>query len=342
MDCSKRSYETQHEAENHLIWIRNNGDSKKVPNGTYQCPRCAKWHLTSNAGDPIQQPRKQILDRYLDIPFREYLEDASFASNSMLKLVGRSPAHLRAYLDNPESRKPSDALIVGRAAHAMVLETDSFNKYYYSIPDDLKKLTKPQLDAIERGEPSQKALELHDKWQAIEARAHNRELIRESQIENVKKMRDALLEVKDIRNLLSIGSAEQTRYFVDSDTGVKCKMRADFVHGYSQTVQVDYKTTDDARPKAFTRSIINYGYDFQAAHYKIGGEAEYFYIIAQEKAPPYAAKLYLMTSDWLARGEALRRKYLEKYADCLSTNEWPSYATEIETLEIPRWAQIGE
>lgn len=284
----------------------------------------------------------KILDRYLDVSFPEYLADVEHVSNSMLKKLDRSPAHLRSYLDDDEERKPSDALITGRAAHAMVLETDSFNRQYFVIPDDLKALTKPQIASIEKGKPTELAAKLNDQWQELRERAHGRELIRESALDDVIAMREALMSVEKIRNLLSIGSAEQTRYFVDSETGVKCKMRADFVHGSQQSVIVDYKTTDDARSKAFARSIINYGYDVQAAHYKKGGRAEYFYIIAQEKKPPFAAKLYLISSDWLKRGETQRRKYLNIYAECLANNNWPAYTTETETIDIPRWAELGE
>lgn len=92
----------------------------------------------------------KILDRYLDVSFPEYLADVEHVSNSMLKKLDRSPAHLRSYLDDDEERKPSDALITGRAAHAMVLETDSFNRQYFVIPDDLKALTKPQIASIEK------------------------------------------------------------------------------------------------------------------------------------------------------------------------------------------------
>lgn len=294
---------------------------------------------TTKSDNPVGVPRKQILDRYLDIPFREYLTDTRYASNSMLKLLGRSPAHFKAYLDDESEQSPTDAQVVGRAAHAMVLETDSFQKYYYTIPDDLKKLTKPQLACIERGEPTPKAEELKAQWDEIESKAHGRELIREAHLKDVETMHKALLEVKDIRNLLAIGSAEQTRYFVDSETGVECKMRADFVHGSQQNVIVDYKTTEDARPEAFIRSIIKYGYDFQGAHYVHGGQAEFFYIIAQEKKSPFAAKLYLLTTDWVQRGDFMRRKYLRTYAECQHSGDWPSYSHEIETLQIPHWAQ---
>lgn len=281
-------------------------------------------------------------DKYLDVPFPEYLADVDHVSNSMLKKLGRSPAHLMAYLNDEEARKPSDALITGRAAHAMVLETDSFDRYYYAIPDDLKSLTKPQQASIDKGKPTDLALKLSEQWAELRERAHGRELIRESAIEDVEAMRSVLMGIPKIKSLLSIGQAEQTRYFVDEPTGVKCKMRADFVHGSQQSVIVDYKTCEDAREPAFARSMVNYGYDLQLAHYKQGGKAEYCFVIAQEKTPPFAAALYSITTDWLQRGETLRRQHLNKYAECKALNEWPSYSTEIETLEIPRWAQLGE
>lgn len=281
------------------------------------------------------------LNQYLDVPFDEYLSNVGAVSNSMLKLIDRSPAHLKSYIDDDSQREQSDALIVGRAAHAMVLETDSFHKYYYCIPDDLRKLTKPQIKGIEEGRPTKLAQELDDKWQHIQSEANGRELIKESSLSDVSEMRNALMKIPKIKALLSIGSAEQTRFFNDQSTGITCKMRADFVHGSTQSVIVDYKTCEDARPEAFAKNIVKFGYDVQAAHYKQGGQAEYFFIVAQEKKPPFAAMLYMMTSDWLVRGEQLRRKYLNAYAECINTNNWPSYTSKTETLTIPRWAEIG-
>lgn len=276
-------------------------------------------------------------DRYLDIPFPDYLADHSHVSNSMLKRLGQSPAHLQAYINDEANKVPTKAQIDGRVAHAKVLEPDTFDQNFYVIPDDLKKPTSVQLNAAKPSAASIKTMEL---WSEMLEIADGRELVRESDLDGYEAMRSVLMDIPKIKALLSNGKAEQTRYFIDTETGVRCKMRADFVHGSQQNVIVDYKTCEDARPAAFARSVINYSYDLQANHYKVGGQAEYFYIIAQEKSPPYAAKLYLITSDWLQRGGTLRREYLNTYAECLASGIWPAYDTETDTLELPHWAEI--
>ncbi len=343
--CStgKHQYINASMAKAELEKIHKSSHSDKKPIRHYKCDYCDYIHLTSKTVEEFKINLGQYShDEYLRVKFDRYLSSLDYVSNSMLKKLDKSPAHLKAYLDDKESLLPSDALIIGRAAHAKILEPDYFDDEYFVIPDDLKKITKPQQNSIDKGKPTDLAKELSDKWGDIYTKANGRELIRQSSLENIELMRAELMKNSKIKALLSIGSAEMSRFFIDESTGVKCKMRADFVHGSNQSVIVDYKTCDDARPQAFAKSIVNYGYDIQAAHYKIGGKADYFYIVAQEKNPPFACVLYLISSDWIKRGELLRRAYLDVYAECLSSDKYPSYPANTNTLEIPRWAQIGE
>lgn len=137
--CDKVSFKTAKDAEARLTVIRVESDADRAPNGVYKCPTCLSFHLTSRSNNPTEVKRKEILNKYLEIPFSEYLRDTEYASNSMLKHINRSPAHLQAYIDDDTGREPSSALIFGRAAHAKTLEPEHFDKEYYVIPDDLKK-----------------------------------------------------------------------------------------------------------------------------------------------------------------------------------------------------------
>ena len=78
---------------------------------------------------------------------------------------------------------------------------------------------------------------------------------------------------------------------VDLNAGV-----ADFAGGCI----LDFKTTLDARPSEFERSIFKYGYHRQGAMYleaaaAHGIPAKHYVIIASEKVPPYGTCIYRLT-----------------------------------------------
>ena len=58
---------------------------------------------------------------FYDMPASRY-HMAQGVSNSMLKHLARSPAHLQAYLDQPEEQTP--AMLFGQIVHQLLLEPD--------------------------------------------------------------------------------------------------------------------------------------------------------------------------------------------------------------------------
>ena len=76
-------------------------------------------------------------------------------------------------------------------------------------------------------------------------------------------------------------------------TGLQCKCRPDWISA-DGGILVDLKTTEDASPREFQRSIAKWRYHVQAGWYMAGIEAAYgtrpsgFIFIAVEKKPPFA------------------------------------------------------
>jgi exodeoxyribonuclease VIII len=101
---------------------------------------------------------------------------------------------------------------------------------------------------------------------------------------------------------------------------------------------VDVKTTEDASASAFAKSIANYRYHVQDAHYREGFERDRFVWIAVEIKPPYAVAVYMDDSDMLALGQSHRDTDLRTYAECKAKNEWPGYPEVIQSIQLPRWA----
>lgn len=137
------------------------------------------------------------------------------------------------------------------------------------------------------------------------------------------------------------GEAEKSVYWIDAATGVLCRCRPDWWR--DDNVIVDLKTTEDASPEGFAKSMANYRYDVQAAYYLDGVQAatrkrpKAFVFIAVEKKPPYGVGVYVLDSDSLELGRAQYQHDLRIYAECVRTGEWPGYGDKIQTISLPAW-----
>jgi hypothetical protein len=147
--------------------------------------------------------------------------------------------------------------------------------------------------------------------------------------------------------LLGSGRA-QVAVFADLPTSdpdqpaLQCKGLPDFISADVEAV-IDFKTTTDASPVEFSRTIINFGYDVQAAFYldllEANGEGgnEWYWIVA-ESEPPFEVAFYKAPASLIERGRAKYRFYLSTLSRCLQTGTWPGYPDEIQTAIVPDWA----
>jgi exodeoxyribonuclease VIII len=121
-----------------------------------------------------------------------------------------------------------------------------------------------------------------------------------------------------------------------------CKSRADYwVRG--KRLVVDAKTTLDASPEAFAKSVYNYRYHVQDALYRAGFAAngeriDHFALLAVEKEPPYAVAVYTLDAEAVSKGHFAARSNIEVLADCVTRNEFPGYGNGVQELSLPRWA----
>lgn len=156
-------------------------------------------------------------------------------------------------------------------------------------------------------------------------------------------MRDAVHNHPAAHALLTSvpGEAEKSVYWIDPTTGVLCRCRPDWWR--EDNVLVDVKTTDDASPEGFAKSMANWRYDVQAAFYMDGIEQatgkrpKSFVFIAVEKKPPYAVGVYVLDSASLELGRAQYQHDLRVYAECLANDNWPGYGDKIQTINMPAW-----
>lgn len=249
-------------------------------------------------------------------------------SKSGLDLIARSPLHYWArYLDpNRVPTEPTAAMRLGTAVHTLTLEQDQFENRYVTAP------------SVDRRTKEGKA-----RWLEFEANAGGRELISADDRATISRMAEAVWRHPAAAMLLHWqGKAETTHMWTDATTGVECKCRPDWLTNDGNLI-VDLKTTEDASPRGFQRSVANYRYHVQAAWYLNGIEAatghrpDQFIFICVEKKAPFAVGVYAADAEMIQIGVETAARDLEVYATCKAADAWPSYSDQIEPLSLPAW-----
>lgn len=242
-------------------------------------------------------------------------------SKSGLDRINQSPAHYQAWRNEP--RKETPALTFGSAAHAFILERESFFDRYIVAPDGIDRRTKDG-----------KA-----QWAEFEAQANGKTLIRSEDMQSIDAMDSAVHQHQSAAELLAEGIAEVSAF--GNLWGVDVKCRPDWLR--EDGIVVDLKTTDDAGPGAFPSSVAKYRYHVQSALYQdilalLGIRVSAFVFIAVEKQAPYAVGVYELDADSLEAGRSAYQRNLDTYKRCTETGLWPAYSSAIETIQLPRWA----
>ncbi len=256
-----------------------------------------------------------------DLPEKDYFAiDA--ASNSTLSHMIPTPAHCYAWLQTPH--KPTKAMIMGSAIHAYTLEGyPAFSARYAPLPEGLDKRTK-----------AGKAL-------MVELAADGRILLDHDQFKTIRATRESVLKNKIARNYFTEGTPEISMIWHDEYAGYECKGRMDCL--YDDSVIVDLKTTDDASPSGFSRSVAKYGYHRQAAFYSdgytmcTGKRPDRFIFVVVETKPPHAVGIYQLNDTSLEIARSEYRVLLKKYRQCVEEFLWPGFDEATVMIELPSW-----
>ncbi len=299
------------------------------------------------------------------IPFEQY-EGIPAASKHLLDALSISPLHAWAWFLNPERTKGKEtpAKILGNAIHVSILEPERFEKEYVREPnkkdypncldtlDDYKKACK-ELDLPVTG--TKAVLKNHllgggylenEFWdERYKLLVGDKKVLSESDWRITKAITSRVRKHPAASELFKYGQAEQSIFWTDSNTGVKCKGRIDWL-GEIKNIEynpfiVDLKSTTDASPEGFQRSITKYRYYVQAAMYLDGLQTitglhqETFVFAAWEKHSPYASALYYATPEMIEAGRLEYKRLLKIYAKCLESDTWPGYSQEILPISMP-------
>ncbi len=268
---------------------------------------------------------------YSAIPDAEYHGDpcpAPSASASLLhKLSSRSPLH--AWHAHPKLNpgwrpgKSTPAQAFGKAAHALLM--GSCEVIEIEAPDWRSKDAKAARIAAE--EIGKCALLSDD-------------------LVTAKNMVHALqsgLKSHRVGNVFDNGQPEVTLAW--KDEGVWLRGRLDWWKASANLI-VDYKTTEgSADPDQWSRNLFMLGSDFQSVLYPDGvailtGERPRLIYVVQEVDPPHGfSVIELNKHDGTLEFSTTR--VVEAFAtwrNCMQTNRWPGYPSEICHVSAPPWA----
>lgn len=244
-------------------------------------------------------------------------------SQSGAKSILRSPMHFRVERDRPS--EPTAAMQFGTAVHDGILEPAEFAARVVEAPE-INRRTKDG----------------RQEWADFKAANAGRIVLDTEDFARARRCIDAVRSHRMARKLLEAATdVELSLFWIDGEFGVPCKARLDAL---PLGGILDVKTTTDASPEEFSRSIHAFGYHIQGGHYFSGCEhvlsrtPEFFALVAVESEEPHAVKCYDLEPVAIKFGQARMREALERYRDALAAGRWPGYPDTIDVISLPPWA----
>ena len=243
-------------------------------------------------------------------------------SKSDLDLIHKSPAHYKA-----ARHEDTPALRFGTAFHCAVLENDRFNATYTVIEGD-RRTNAVKASIKEAKDAGKTVLD----WEDFNA---------------LMGMSQAVFKNPICAALLRDSLKEHSVYSELDDVRVKCRPDG---WNVGKGVLFDLKSTEDASPEGFARTVAKYRYHVQDAFYRhvvasatnCDADDLSFIFIAVEKKPPFAVALYQLDELAALQGWVDAREDLRRYKAAKDTGKWSGYSPRVETLSLPRWAVSSE
>jgi hypothetical protein len=240
-------------------------------------------------------------------------------SASQLKTI-----YAKSVLHSIQEHKRTESMEFGTAFHCLILEPAFFDERYCVFPEEIKG-EKPDYRKTE-----------HKKFKA------------DFEEKNAGKI---FLSFADHCRLLAMGKAlmnsplsaqylhgGQSEVVITHDLGEidATKIKMDYVN-FDKHIIVDLKTCQDASPWAIKKDIFKFGYDIQAAWYKLQYVAETgvdpkFIFCFVEVAHPYAISWVELSTENLLGGLSKAMKANGQYMDFRASGIPQGYSEELVTI----------
>jgi len=273
----------------------------------------------------------------------------SVSSTGLRKIALQSPhAFWKTWEGNPNRYPPKDtpdSLILGKAAHCLILGDEVFDEQFFYVPDNApRRPTAPQVKAFERdGKWSAAAAEGAAYWADADARAKGKHFITAEQIEKIKYMAENLAANPLAVEVLKSDLIEISMLWQDEQTGIWVKSRPDCIpsnaHDFGDLKTMAPRGSDLGL--AVQRAITEHGYPMQMALAVMGAEqvfgttAKNCALVFCQSTEPYEVIPILIDEDALYWARVLCRHGLNLMAECLKSNDWPGLGSDMLRYSYP-------
>ena len=215
---------------------------------------------------------------------------------------------------------PTKAMEDGTAVHTYFLENNKFHDEYIFRPEGLNARTKEGKEWMEKNK-GKKILSYE--WK-----------------ENLNQMNDSIMN-SPAEIIYNNDNYSELSFFWDDLYGIRGKCRPDCL-SYNDRFVLDLKTTQDASPKGFQKSIGGFGYHIQAAWYlrglrKLGVKVDEFLFVAIEKTAPFCVGVYRADKEMLEEGDKKIDEALHLISECKENDMYLDYTPEIQNISLPPW-----
>jgi hypothetical protein len=278
---------------------------------------------------------------YEGLSFEEYQAIPAF-SKSMVPYALKSGEHLHHYIHGGGSQ--TDATKLGSMVDALLLQPGTFEDTFAIRPDTYDK-------EVTRGRaPNKKTIIEAKPWnanshtcQAIirQLEASGKTVVTQATVNKAKEIAEAVMMVPEAAETIANGKTQVAIVWDDADTGVRCKGLIDVLGALHIT---DLKTTHDASPHEFGRTIGNFLYHVQGAAYRdgfaaaTGKELGFRFIVVETsgKTQLPVVALYELDTASLMAGLMMFRRALERVKDWLEFGI-RGYSPYWEEVQAPNW-----
>ncbi len=279
-------------------------------------------------GNPITRP-----GAYAHVPMEVYhganLCDGPSASRSQLfKMLEKSAAHLwDTHPLNPnrdEDAEESEALLIGKAAHHLLLGEADFEEHFVVHPE-----TYPEGAAFPEDGGKPKPWNLNSNWCKAwveDAQEDGLSVLKPRHVEAVEGMAGGLYANLMVRQGILNGHIETTLVAKDPKTGIWLKVRPDAIPTDSGMI-ADLKTIADVSDIGIERALKDSGLFMQGALTRrvmnlLGMEFDGFHLVFIEKKRPYICRVKTMIDADLDLGDDAIDATLRLYARCMERGLW--------------------
>lgn len=293
--------------------------------------------LVQWSGEKIARP-----GAYIGVPMDVYHGDPcvgpSISSSGLRKIFGKSLKHYwdtSVYNPNRGEDEDTPAMILGRAAHHLLLGEDDFSSLYVVRPDKAPD-----------GRDWHHANKSCKEWVADQA-MHGLTILTQAQIDQIKGISAALAQEPMIQGGCLSGLIEVSFFWRDEETGIWCKARPDAVPE-DDLAGFDLKVTGEVGDEELQRNLGNHGYHQQGAFVDEGFQKIFglkltdFSLVYAEAKRPHSIRIERVSDEDIELGHKANRAALRAFAWAIQNNEWPgpkSITGDVGNIRLSPWAR---